>query len=260
MDSSPPGSSAHGILQARILEWVAILSSRGSSQPRDRTWGPHTAGRFFTIRATMLSPHLRMWPCLEVGSLQISLVKMRPDWRRVALNPTGWSSVTHVQRFVISWTVAHQAPLSMGFSRQEDWSGLPFPSPWCLSDTGLEPACISCVSSTGRCNLYHFTTWEAPVLYDWGPYARGNVHTATHSGRTAWTAGVMQRQDKERLGLPKAREEAQNPHKEPRPMTLWPLTPGTLELSEDKSLLLRQHSLGCFVWGALLGQPWKPTW
>ena len=37
MDSSPPGSSAHAIFQARILEWVAISSSRGSSPPRDRT-------------------------------------------------------------------------------------------------------------------------------------------------------------------------------------------------------------------------------
>ena len=37
MDYSPPGSSAHGILQARILEWIAIPFSRGSSQPRDRT-------------------------------------------------------------------------------------------------------------------------------------------------------------------------------------------------------------------------------
>ena len=36
-DCSTPGSSVHGILQARILEWVATLSSRGSSQPRDRT-------------------------------------------------------------------------------------------------------------------------------------------------------------------------------------------------------------------------------
>ena len=37
MDHSPPGSSVHGILQGRILDWVAMLSSRGSSQPRDRT-------------------------------------------------------------------------------------------------------------------------------------------------------------------------------------------------------------------------------
>ena len=38
-----------------------------------------------------------------------------------------------------SWTVAHQAPLSMGFSSQEYWSGLPFPSPGDLADPGIEP-------------------------------------------------------------------------------------------------------------------------
>ena len=38
MDCSPPGSSVHGVLQARILEWVAISFSRGSSQPRNQTW------------------------------------------------------------------------------------------------------------------------------------------------------------------------------------------------------------------------------
>ena len=43
-----PGSSVHGILQAKILEWVAILFSRGSSQPRDRTQVSHIAGGFFT--------------------------------------------------------------------------------------------------------------------------------------------------------------------------------------------------------------------
>ena len=46
MDCSPPGSSVHGILQARILEWVAIPFSRGSSWPRDRTWVLCIAGRF----------------------------------------------------------------------------------------------------------------------------------------------------------------------------------------------------------------------
>ena len=37
------------------------------------------------------------------------------------------------------WAVAHQAPLSMGFPRQEYWSALPFPSPWDLPDPGIEP-------------------------------------------------------------------------------------------------------------------------
>ena len=52
MACSAPGSSVHGILQARTLEWVAISSSRGSSQPRDRTQVCCIAGRFFTICAT----------------------------------------------------------------------------------------------------------------------------------------------------------------------------------------------------------------
>ena len=52
MDYSLPGSSAHGILQARILEQVAIFFSRGSSQPRDKTQVSCTAGRFFTVWAT----------------------------------------------------------------------------------------------------------------------------------------------------------------------------------------------------------------
>ena len=51
MDHSPPGSSVHGILQARILEWVAISFSGTSSQPRDRTWVSCIASRFFTIWA-----------------------------------------------------------------------------------------------------------------------------------------------------------------------------------------------------------------
>ena len=48
MDCSPPGSSVHGIFQARILDWVAISFSSGSSQPRDWTQVSCTAGRFFT--------------------------------------------------------------------------------------------------------------------------------------------------------------------------------------------------------------------
>ena len=49
MDCSPPGSSVHGILQARILEWVAIPFSGGSSRPRDQPRVSCTAGAFFTI-------------------------------------------------------------------------------------------------------------------------------------------------------------------------------------------------------------------
>ena len=45
----------------------------------------------------------------------------------------------HIRLFVTPWTVAQQAPLSMGFFRQEYWTGLPFPSPGDLPDPGIEP-------------------------------------------------------------------------------------------------------------------------
>ena len=48
--------------------------------------------------------------------------------------------LSHVGLFLNLWAVAHQAPLSMGFSRQEYWSGEPCPPPGDLPDTGIEPA------------------------------------------------------------------------------------------------------------------------
>ena len=65
MDCSAPGSSVHGILQARILEQVAMPSSSGSPRPRDRTaslTSPVLAGGFFTTRATWEAP-IYMWSC-----------------------------------------------------------------------------------------------------------------------------------------------------------------------------------------------------
>ena len=71
-------------------------------------------------------------------------------------------SLSRVRLFVTPWTVACQAPLSMGFPRQEYWSGLPFPPPGDLPDTGVEPAShVSCASCIGRQILYHCTLWEA---------------------------------------------------------------------------------------------------
>ena len=84
-DSSPPGSTVSGILQARTVEWVAISFSNA--------W---------------------KWK-----------VKVK--------------SLSHVRLLVTPWTAAYQAPLSMGFSRQEYWSGLPLPSPTlcCIPNTNI---------------------------------------------------------------------------------------------------------------------------
>ena len=51
-------------------------------------------------------------------------------------------SLSHVRLSAILWTVAHQAPLSMEFSRQEYWSGLPFPPPGHLPNAGIGPICL----------------------------------------------------------------------------------------------------------------------
>ena len=75
IDGSPPGSPVPGILQARILEWVAISFSNA--------WKWKVKGK----------------------------------------------SLSHVRLFATPWTAAYQAPLSMRFSRQEYWSGVPLPSP-----------------------------------------------------------------------------------------------------------------------------------
>ena len=98
MHCSLPGSSVCGILQARVLEWVAIPFSRVSIKPRDWTRVSCIAGRFFTTWATRESES-------EVAQLCPTLCD----------------------------------PMAMGFSRQEYWSGLPFPSPEDLPNTGLEP-------------------------------------------------------------------------------------------------------------------------
>ena len=62
MDCSPPGASVHGILQASVLEWIAIPFSRGSSQLRDWTWVSCAAGRFFYIYIYMYIFSFRFFP------------------------------------------------------------------------------------------------------------------------------------------------------------------------------------------------------
>ena len=78
MVCGPPGYSVHGILQARILEWVAMPFSRGSSWSRDRAWVPCIASRFFTIWAVKeyhLVKRGRVW---DWGSEQlVSFEKMK---------------------------------------------------------------------------------------------------------------------------------------------------------------------------------------
>ena len=99
MNCSPPSFSVHGIFQARILEWVAISFSSGSSQPRDQTQASCIADRFFTSWATSEAqdnitkkqkdnnPLPSSWPhCLK------TFLSLPFGVRWVALMPQQWSS------------------------------------------------------------------------------------------------------------------------------------------------------------------------
>ena len=81
LDCSPPSSSIHGILQAKILEWVAMASSRGSSQPRGQTYFSGSScigGGFFTIEP---------WgkPRKRLQILRIGLIKIHNPWHMVII-------------------------------------------------------------------------------------------------------------------------------------------------------------------------------
>ena len=67
---------------------------------------------------------------------------------------------SHVRLTATLLTVAHQAPLSMGFSRQEYWSGLPSPPPGYLPDSGIEPVFLVAPPLAGKFSTTS-TTWEA---------------------------------------------------------------------------------------------------
>ena len=82
VDCSPLGSSVHGILQARILEWVAIPFSRGSSWPRDWTQVSHTGGKFFTI---WVPDGCESWTIKKAECQRIDAFKL--CWRRLSKSP-----------------------------------------------------------------------------------------------------------------------------------------------------------------------------
>ena len=83
---------------------------------------------------------------------------MRPKMAEdsTSSRPCCYKSFSCVPLFATPWTVAHQAPLSMGFSRQEYWSGLPFPPPGDFPDTGIEPTSLTSPAlAVGSLPLHH---------------------------------------------------------------------------------------------------------
>ena len=147
MKCSPPGFSFHKILQASILQNIAISYSKGSYQPRIWTQVSCTVGRFSTICVT---------------------IRTEPKWvSEILLSYENFilyfiDVLSHIQLFVTPWTVTHQAPLSVEFSWQEFWSGLPFPSPG-ESPWPRDWTCISCC-------LLHWQADSLPLCYLGSPF------------------------------------------------------------------------------------------
>ena len=107
MGSSPTDSSVHGILQAKIMEWVAILFPKGSSQPRDQTQVSCIAGRFFTI-----------WVIREnyLGISNLGILRCCLRDRIAELDRVVVQSLSAVWFFVTPWTSACQPSLSFTIS------------------------------------------------------------------------------------------------------------------------------------------------
>ena len=127
MDCSLPGSSIHGIFQARVLERGATAFSEALSYPvsTPSEWRKWSVEWYQDLLALITAVSLS-------GLAQSQLLLLLP------------SHFSRVRLLATPWTVVHQAPLSMGFSRQEDWSGLPCPPPGDLPDSGIEPDLLHC--------------------------------------------------------------------------------------------------------------------
>ena len=123
-----------------------IISFPGGSDGKESA---RNAGDLSSIPGSGRSPGERNGYAFQYSGLDNSMD--RRAWQATVHGVTtvhNWVTFTLTFHFIIKllifvtpWTVVHQAPLSMEFSRQEYWSGLPFPSPRGLPDPGIEPGC-----------------------------------------------------------------------------------------------------------------------
>ena len=120
MDCSLPGSSVHGVYQARVLEWGAIAFSIAAA-----------AAKLLQSCPTLCDPRDGSPPGSPVPGI---LQARTPEWVAISFS-NAWKCkvkvklLSRARLLATPWIAAHQAPPSMGFSRQEYWSGVPLPSP-----------------------------------------------------------------------------------------------------------------------------------
>ena len=125
-----------------------------------------------------------MW-LFQAAKLKISLVcsnNFSPPLPFISYNEDTWvlrrniCMLTHFKQAsdsVTPWTAAHQAPLSVGFPRQEYWSVLPFPSPVDLPDPGIEPRLLRLLH--WQVDSYHCTTWAWTLWNVWFSWTERDV-------------------------------------------------------------------------------------
>ena len=123
-----PGSTVHGIFQARILEWVEMSSSRRSSWSMD-----------WTTVSRLLHGQAGSWALAITWEVYICIYLYLYLYLLLVFSPSVASD-----SFTTPWTETHQA-LSMGLPRQEYWSEWPFPSPGHLPNPGIKPTAWFCI-------------------------------------------------------------------------------------------------------------------
>ena len=155
MDCSLPGSSIHGIFQARILGWVAISFSRRSSQPRVRTWVSRIAGRHFATWATREAPiykcvcvcrHIYMYKGMCVWAKSPELCPTLCDPMDYSLPDPSAHGILQARK--LKWV---DVPSSMGSSQSRD------------------QAHVSYVSALAGKFFTTSTTWEASIMMKMSP-------------------------------------------------------------------------------------------
>ena len=173
MDCSLPGSSLHGILQARILEWVAISFSRGSSWPRNRTWISCIAGRFFTDWAIREAQHMGR------GGQRECWVGWRGGCRD-KMDPAGMI-VSICKRVVVQW-LQRSLPAA-GPSAWEPVGRISFGLNWGRAEAVLgRPYTCESLSTSLRCTLQ--LVWLRNVQHS-GYYDHKNAFILTFSTHSA---------------------------------------------------------------------------
>ena len=186
----PEGSAMHLLFSERFRRegtwsWKTFLPPLHSSSMYFLTWKfaqrkdlEPKCPRYLTCRKAHIMS--AVMTAKEPSIAKPSAITEEKNWLIVCMHVC---VLNHVCLLMTPWTVAHQAPLSIGFPRQEYWSGLPRPPSGDLSNPGIEPEFLMARALTGR----FFTTsaaWEAQLNYHKANFSTSRLYTPPNSQST----------------------------------------------------------------------------